>query len=104
MIVEHSAQHGYRLLEAEDTRRFKVVLRDADPVAGDGDGVVIDGDDALVPIDLVPRLPGAPADADWRTHAYLPMVEKAAEFGWIDRERNAIRAHVERLPDESAGR
>lgn len=101
MIVEHSAQFGLRLLEASDTHRFKVLLRDGETTVAEGTGFEIDGDRALVPIELVPVLPGAPEDAEWLS-AYRKMVEKAAEAGWIEPERDAIRAHVERLPETDA--
>jgi hypothetical protein len=35
-------------------------------------------------------------DADW-DQRYQEMVAKAREHGWIDAERQAIRAHIERM-------
>lgn len=102
MIVECSAQYGLQLLEASDTRHFKVVVRGGETAPAEDKGVDIDGDRAIVPIELVPLLPGAPADAGW-LNAYRKMVEKAAEAGWIEAGRGAIRAHVERLPEHEAG-
>jgi hypothetical protein len=68
--------------------------------------IFIDDHNALVPIDLVPELPGRPADGTWQP-AYAEMVAKARERGWIDIQTNAIRAHVERefkrAPTRGAG-
>ncbi|WP_426423493.1 hypothetical protein [Bradyrhizobium genosp. A] len=55
----------------------------------------VDAENALVPIDLVPSLPGRPADEAWE-HGYTEMVAKAREHGRIDASANAIRGHVER--------
>lgn len=95
MIVQYSAKSGFQLLEPSDTRRFKVVLRGSEVHMAVAEGVEIDGDSALVPIELVPKLPGAPADDGW-LNEFREMVEKAAGIGWIDQARGAIRAHVER--------
>lgn len=95
MIVEIGMAPGPRLAEADDLKRFKVRLSGGPADAAAAGGVVISGDDALVPIDLVPTLPGAPSDAAWAA-GYRAMVAAAAKHGWIDAERNAIKAHVER--------
>ncbi len=97
MIVEYSSQDGLALLEAEDLRKFKVLLRGPVPSMRPAiEGVTfVDDDNALVAIDIVPALPGAPAEAAWLA-GYNKMVEAAAKHGWIDEEAQAIRAHVER--------
>lgn len=56
---------------------------------------LLDDHHALVSIDLVPTLAGRPADASWQ-QGYAEMVAKAREHGWIDPERQAIQAHIER--------
>ncbi|BCH23896.1 hypothetical protein MesoLjLc_35600 [Mesorhizobium sp. L-8-10] len=97
MIVQYSSQGGLALAEAEDFRKFKVLLRGSfssmRPVI---EGVTfVDDDNALVGIDVVPALPGAPAGAAWLA-GYAKMVEAAGKYGWIDEEARSIRSHVER--------
>lgn len=55
----------------------------------------LDSREGLVSIDLVPTLAGCPGDANWK-RSYMEMIAKAREHGWIDPERRAIRAHIER--------
>lgn len=99
MIIECLDGGVVRLTEPFDFRRFKLVLRaDVRPEAQSWDGItLLDHRDALVAIDLVPTLVGRPDDADW-DQRYAEMVAKAREHGWIDAERHAIRAHIERTP------
>ena len=95
MIVECGGPQGPRLVEPHDLKRFKVRLAGPQGEPADMAGIAIGDAGALVPIDLVPTLPGAPGDRAWNA-AYRAMVEAAAAHGWIDAERQAIRAHVER--------
>ena len=96
MIVEYSSASGLRLLEPNDFRKFKVVLRA--PLATSQpliDGVTfIDEANALVRINVAPCLPGVPDNAEWQA-GYDKMVGAARSHGWIDETRGAIRAHVE---------
>ena len=95
MIIHHSAT-GLRLDEAQDFKRFKVVLAGSTQAAAEAAGLrFADADNALVPVALVPALPGAPADAAW-AEGYEAMVKAAAKYGWIDEASQSIRAHVER--------
>jgi hypothetical protein len=95
VIVEYSTM-GIRLLEPNDFRKFKVVLRG--PLATSRpliDGVTfIDETNALVRINVAPTLPGVPGNAEWR-EGYDKMLEAARNHGWIDEASGAIRAHVE---------
>ena len=97
MIIECSPHGDVRLLEPSDFRRFKLVLKgQAGARSQTFKGITFaDDTNALVAIDLVPTLPGRPADASWDA-AYADMVRKAAEHGWIDSQANAIRAHIEK--------
>jgi hypothetical protein len=97
MIVQYSSQGGLALAEAEDFRNFKVLLRGSFPSMRPAiEGVTfVDDNNALVGIDVVPGLPGAPAEAAWFA-GYEKMVEAAAKYGWIDEGARSIRAHVER--------
>ena len=97
MIIECTAEGDVRLTEPSDFRKFKVLLKGAASVASlkkTGITVVDDGN-ALVPIALVPALPGRPSDGAWET-AYADMVRKARDHGWVDAKTDAIRAHIER--------
>ena len=98
MIIECFEGGIVRLTEPFDFRKFKLVLH-ADAGAGQSwTGItLLDDRNALVSIDLVPTLPGRPDDAGWN-RGYTEMVAKAREHGWIDAERGAIRAHIERIP------
>jgi hypothetical protein len=95
MIVQYSSSDGLTLVEAEDFRNFKLVLRGfcKDPVI---EGITfVDEWNALISIELLPTLPGRPDGESWQ-RGYFAMVEMARKHGWIDAQANAIRAHIER--------
>ena len=97
MIIACTAEGDVRLTEPSDFRKFKVLLKgqaNVGSLAKTGIIVVDDGN-ALVPIALVPALPGRPSESTWET-AYADMVRKARDHGWIDASTDAIRAHIER--------
>ena len=87
------ASDEVRLTEPLNFRKFKLTLNGQ--TAARSGIVFVDDNNALVPIDLVPTLPGRPEDGTWNA-AYADMVAKARDHGWIDATANAIRAHVER--------
>jgi hypothetical protein len=97
MIVEYSPESGACLVDAFDFRRFKLVLKGELAVGSPtSEGItLVDDDNALVPVDLVPALPGRPDAAAWES-GYATMIASAQKHGWIDVEANAIRAHIER--------
>jgi hypothetical protein len=99
MIIECSLEGGIQLMEPLDFLRFKVVLKgDATTESRAWRQITfVDDQNALVSIDLVPTLRGRPDDGGWE-RAFVEMVAKARNHGWIDKEANAIRAHVERQP------
>lgn len=97
MIVHYTPDAGLSLQEPEDFRKFKIVLDSGSQQRPQVPGLTfVDDDNALIGIDVVPSLPGAPIDLTWRD-GYDKMVAAAAKYGWIDEGSNAIRAHVERL-------
>jgi len=98
MIIACSSNE-VRLTEPSDFRKFKLVLKgEAAARAATTRGIMfVDDNNVLVPIDLVPTLPGRPDNRTWDA-AYADMVAKAREHGWIETTTNAIRAHVEREP------
>lgn len=97
MIVEYTPESGVRLTEPLDFCGFKLVLKGPLSVPPRLEGItIVDEDNALVPIDLVPNLPGRPKDdREWDV-AYIQMIAGARECGWIDLKTNAIRVHIER--------
>lgn len=96
MIVEYSPERGLYLVEPSDFRKFKLVLKgELEAGSQSSQGITFVDNDALIPIELVPTLPGRPADVTWRP-SYDEMVTSARKYGWIDAESNAIRAHIER--------
>jgi len=97
MIVHYAPEDGLSLQDSEDFRKFKIVLDHGSPQRPQiPELTFVDDANALIGVDVVPALPGAPTDPAWR-EGYDKMVAAAARFGWIDEESNAIRAHVERL-------
>ncbi|MBB3018134.1 hypothetical protein FHR70_001174 [Microvirga lupini] len=96
MIVHYSSSRGLTLQDAEDFRSFKIVLSclsDRHPQVREL--IFVDHDNALIGIDIIPTLPGAPTVPTWRAD-YGSMISTAAPFGWVDETSNLIRAHVER--------
>lgn len=97
MIVDYSPADGLRLIEAEDFKGFKLRLREiAEARPSIEDITFVDAGNVLIGVEVVPMLPGAPANADWLS-GYRKMIDYAATKGWIDTASNAIRAHVERI-------
>ena len=97
MIVEYSPDGGLRLVDPFDFRKFKLVLKGElamGSVAANGI-TLVDNQNALIPIALVPILPGRPGEGNWEA-AYVDMVASARKHGWVDTQSNAIRAHIER--------
>ena len=97
MIVQYSASGGLTLLEPDDFRNFKLLLRGAreDRSPAIERITFVDERNALISIELVPTLRGRPDDESWQKN-YFAMIEAARKHGWIDAQAGAIRAHVER--------
>ena len=95
MIVHYSAGSGLTLLEPDDFRNFKLLLRGEDPSPSISGITFVDERNALISIDLVPTLPGRPDGDGWQK-SYFAMIEAARKYGWIDGQTNTIRAHIER--------
>jgi hypothetical protein len=95
MIVHYSASSGLTLLEPDDFRNFKLLLGGArEDHSPSIEGITfVDERNALVPIELVPALPGRPDGESWQK-SYRAMIEAASKHG--DAQANAICAHVER--------
>jgi hypothetical protein len=97
MIIECLRDGAVQIAEPLDFRRFKLALpADSLPGTQIWKGItLLDDHDALVSVDLVPTLAGRPDDTSWDKR-YAEMVAKAREHGWVDTEKSAIRAHIER--------
>ncbi|WP_108513851.1 hypothetical protein [Bradyrhizobium algeriense] len=95
MIVQYSSSGRLILLEPNDFRNFKLLLKGEDHSPQIPGITFVDERNALISIDLVPTLPGQPDGESWQK-SYLAMIEAARKHGWIDAQANAIRAHVER--------
>jgi hypothetical protein len=96
MIVHYLQDGGLELRDASEFKKFKVVLEGCAAKRPEIQGVrFVDDGNALVRIDAVPALRGAPGDASWRT-GFDAMIKDAAKYGWIDEAAGAIKAHVER--------
>src|SRR5258705_978087 len=98
MIVQYSSSDGLTLVEPEDFRNFKLLLRGArEDRSPSIEGITfVDAQNALISIELVPTLPGRPDGESWQK-SYFAMIEAARKHGWIDAQAGAIRAHVERV-------
>ena len=95
MIVHYSASGGLTLLEPNDFRNFKLLLKGENHSPSISGITFVDERNALISIDLVPTLPGRPDSESWQ-NGYFAMVEAARKHGWTDAQAGAIRAHVER--------
>jgi hypothetical protein len=97
MIVQYSSSDGLTLVEPEDFRNFKLLLRGASEDRSPSiEGITfVDAQNALISIELVPTLHGRPDGESWQK-SYFAMIEAARKHGWIDAQAGAIRAHVER--------
>ena len=87
-----------RLVEADDFKAFKVVLRGGGPSVADRlatVGVARLDEHAWIRIDALRGLAGAAATPEWE-ESLGGMLEFARSRGWVDDEVGAIRAHVER--------
>jgi len=98
MIIEYSPESGVQLVDPLDFGGFKLVLKGSlAPNTQALKGItLVDQGNALVPVDLVPTLPGCPKESKAWQMAYGKMVASAREYGWIDADADAIRAHIER--------
>ncbi len=83
MIIECSPEGEVQLAERFDFCGFKLVLKGTHAAKpSDLNGItLVDQDNALVPVDLVPILPGFPKDNETWEAAYAKMVASARERG-----------------------
>jgi hypothetical protein len=102
VIVELDVSGGTArasLLEADDFKAFKVVVRGDGPSLGERSvaaGVARVDEHAWVRLEALRELAGPAATAEWLA-SLEGMLEYARSKGWVDDELGAVRAHVERI-------
>jgi len=92
------AETHARLLEPDDFRGFKVVVRgDGPPLAARGAplGLLRVDEHAWVGIGALRQLAGDAATPEWE-ESLQGMLAFARSRDWVDEQLQAIRAHVER--------
>jgi hypothetical protein len=100
LFLKLAADRNLHLAEQDNFRAFKLVVvgrRDElDAVRGAlaGTAELVDADTAWVLEGALRRRPEVANDAAWQ-QALTGMIEKAKPHGWIDAERQAIKAHIE---------
>jgi hypothetical protein len=100
MIVHVAVASGISLLNAEDTRRFKVRIACQPEQLPKGHemlatiGRVEDANTAWIDVDALKyRLLAAP-NPQWLSEIDA-MVEAARPYGWISEDSRSVRAHIE---------
>jgi hypothetical protein len=100
MIIHVSADGRRELLEADDFKKFKVVVEKSQDRPGlekalaEIATLTADADHAWVSPDALVRHHGQGRDDAWRA-AFDAMVEGARKYGFVDAGTGAVRAHVE---------
>jgi len=103
VIVELDVSGGSTrasLLQPDDFKAFKVVVRGDGPSLGERSavaGIARVDEHAWVRVDALHELAGPAATPEWRA-SLEGMLEYARSKGWVDDELGAVRAHVERTP------
>jgi hypothetical protein len=103
MFVRVSAAGAVTLEDPANFRAFKLVI-EGGPASLDearralaGTADVPDRDTAWVFAAALRNRPEVAGNAEWQ-RGFDAMIEKAKPHGWIDAERNAIKAHIEWPP------
>jgi hypothetical protein len=100
LFLKLSADRDLQLAEQDNFHAFKLVVvgrrdeLDAVRRALAGTADLVDADTAWVLEPALRRRPEVEDDAAWQ-QALTGMIEKAKPHGWIDAQRQAIKAHVE---------
>jgi hypothetical protein len=100
LFLKLCADRRLELAEHDNFRAFKLVVvgrrdeLDAVRRALAGTAELVDADSAWVLEAALRRRPEVANDAAWQ-QALTAMIEKAKPHGWIDAERQAIKAHIE---------
>ena len=100
MFVKVTADRRVVLEERDNFRAFKLVVEgsrdDIDAVrrALQGTAELADADTAWISEAALRRWREVAQDLVWQ-QSFTAMIEKAKPHGWIDEQRQAIKAHVE---------
>jgi hypothetical protein len=100
MFVKVTADRRVVLEDRDNFRAFKLVVEgrrdDIDAIrrALDGTAELADADTAWISEAALRRWPDVAQDLAWQ-QSLGAMIEKAKPHGWIDEQRQAIKAHVE---------
>jgi hypothetical protein len=92
--------------EPTNFRAFKIVAQEGQPLdrvaaALTGLAEVVDAGHAWVSEQALRSWSSLADDPAWQS-GLSAMIEKARPHGWIDPDRNAIRAHIEWRPTDTA--
>lgn len=100
MFLKLSAAGSLHFEDRDNFRAFKLVVEGDRGRLDDvrrslaGKAELADADTAWIFAEALRHWPGVESDAAWQQN-FSAMVEKARPHGWIDDQRNAIKAHVE---------
>jgi hypothetical protein len=100
MYVKLTTDKRVLLEDRDNFRAFKLVVEgqrdelDAVRAALAGTAELPDADTAWVSEPALRKWPEVAQDATWQA-ALTGMIDKAKPHGWIDEQRQAIKAHVE---------
>ena len=103
MFVKVSADGSVQLEDRDNFRAFKLVIAGDRRTIDDVRRVLghvaefVDGDTAWVFADALRQRAEVANNPAWQQN-FSAMIEKARPHGWIDDQRNAIKAHVEWVP------
>jgi hypothetical protein len=100
MFLKLTADGALHFEDRQNFRAFKLVV-ESDPsgleairsaLAGKAD--LPDAETAWIDQATLRQWPGVAHDEPWQ-QGFAAMIEKARPHGWIDDQRNAIKAHIE---------
>ena len=100
MFLKVSADGATVLEDRDNFRAFKLVIEggrdklDAMRRTLSGKAELPDADTAWIYEDALRRWPEVAHDAAWQQN-FSAMIEKARPHGWVDDQRQAIKAHIE---------
>jgi hypothetical protein len=100
MFLKVTAAGELQFEDRQNFRAFKLVVEgdrsrvDAVRHAAAGKAELPDAETAWIYQAALRRWPGVEQDTSWQEN-FSAMIEKARPHGWIDDQRNAIKAHIE---------
>jgi hypothetical protein len=100
MFLKLTADGALQFEDRQNFRAFKLVVEsdrsrlDAVRNALAGKADLPDAETAWIDQATLRQWPGVAQDESWQ-QSFAAMIEKARPHGWIDDQRNAIKAHIE---------